>query len=133
MRRTRLRRCGEPVRTVVRAARPPAPSVAPSEGVGTGGDAGFTLVELIVAITIVTIVASAGSTFFVSSLSAVRVQGAAQTAAQVADDAMGVVRRMSPAALLVGRDQTSVDTQWTNPAPGVDLSAAQIQKAYDSS
>ena len=69
--------------------------------------------------------------FFVASTGAIRRQGGAQAAVQLAQDAIEQARKLSPAALLKGRDQQSVDAQWAAPVAGVDLST--MSKVYDPS
>jgi prepilin-type N-terminal cleavage/methylation domain-containing protein len=88
-------------------------------------DAGFTLVEMIVSITVISIVMAALAAFFVSSMRLTRMQGDRQTAIQLAADAMERAHKLEPAALPSGRDEVSVGTQWAHPVDGVDLSGMQ--------
>lgn len=97
--------------------------------VAARSDGGFTLAEVIVSIGLISVVMGALTTFFVSSLSAVRVQGSRQVAVQLAADGVERVRRLDPTAVIAGRDSQSVNAQWANPVPGVDLSG--MQKVHD--
>ena len=92
---------------------------------------GFTLVEVVVSITLTSIVLGALSSFFASTIRLTHLQEGRQTAVAVATEAMEAVRKLEPASLVIGRDQQSVDTQWANPVAGVSLSG--MQKVYDAS
>ena len=92
-------------------------------------DDGFTLVEVMISIMVISVVMGALTAFFVSGMSLTRMQGGRQVAAQLAVDAVERVRKLEPASLLSGRDRQSVDTQWAHPLAGVDLSG--MQKIYD--
>ncbi|WP_033341366.1 putative Ig domain-containing protein [Catenuloplanes japonicus] len=95
-------------------------------------DAGFTLVETIVAIGIIGLVMSALGTFFVQSMRASGKQTGTQAAAQMAGDAMERVRSLAGQQLALKRDQNSSLTQWQNPVPGVAPWLAGMTMAYDS-
>jgi len=94
-------------------------------------DDGFGLVEVIVSIMLISMVLTSLTAYFVAAMRGTRLQGGQQTAVQLAAEAVEQARRLEPAALLTGRDQQSVTTQWTAPVAGVDLSGTQ--KAYDGS
>lgn len=94
-------------------------------------DDGFSLVEVIVSIMLISTVLTSLTAYFVTTLRVTRVQGGLQTAVQLATEAVEQARRLEPAALLTGRDQQSVNTQWAAPVTGVDLSGTQ--SAYDGS
>ncbi|BEP15211.1 hypothetical protein acdb102_35220 [Acidothermaceae bacterium B102] len=84
-------------------------------------DAGFTLIEILVAMVLMTIVMSSLAVFFIGaqkSSSALRVR---ENAAVVADQAMDKVHSIQATKILTGRDKTSSDTQWASPVTGVDL------------
>jgi prepilin-type N-terminal cleavage/methylation domain-containing protein len=97
---------------------------------GQCADRGFAMTEVIVAILLITIVLTAVTTFFVSTTSTVRRQGGAQTAVQLAAEALDKVRMLEPVSLVTGRDQQSVNAQWSAPVAGADL--ADTQKVYDA-
>ena len=95
-----------------------------------GPDSGFTLVEVIVSVMLISIVLAALTAFFVSATRVTRLQGGRQTAVQLATESMERARKLEPASLPGGRDLQSVNTQWASPVAGVDLSG--MQKVYDS-
>ena len=99
-------------------------------GVRQSPDDGFGLVEAIVSIMLISIVLAALTTFFVSSMRVIRVQGGRQTAVQLATEAVERVRALEPATLVSGRDQQSVDAQFASPVAGVDLH--DTQKVHDA-
>lgn len=102
-----------------------------SDGRSEGrSDGGFTLVEVVVSIALVTIVMGALTAYFISVMSLTREQGGRQTAVQLAVDAVERVRKLEPAALVRGRDAQSVDAQWAAPVAGVDL--ADMARVHDA-
>jgi prepilin-type N-terminal cleavage/methylation domain-containing protein len=100
--------------------------------VGAGDDAGFTLVETIVAIALVGIVMASMSAFLVSSMTVTSQQSGRKGAIQIADDATELVRALKGSALLTGRDYTSVDAQWNNPTTGVSPYLSTMSEAWDT-
>jgi len=94
-------------------------------------DAGFTLVELLVAIMLIGIVMTALTSFFVSTMTITSQQGGKQAAVQLADDATERVRAMRGSSILAGRDQASSSNQWSNPVAGVAPHLAGMQLAFD--
>ena len=100
-------------------------------GEGAGPEAGFTLIEVLVAITLVTIVMTALTTFFVGTVSATSRQGSRQVAAQLADDAVERVRSLRGSALAIGRDRASSDSQWASPVAGVAPYLAGAVETWD--
>ncbi|GAA0488275.1 hypothetical protein Ade02nite_81400 [Paractinoplanes deccanensis] len=98
----------------------------------SSGEAGFTIVEVIVAIAIVTIVMlSLASTFVVSSR-VTNHQGDRLAAIQAADDAMERVRALQSSAILTGRDLKSSTAQ-AQSAPAEVKALVNGVMAYDSS
>jgi prepilin-type N-terminal cleavage/methylation domain-containing protein len=95
-------------------------------------DAGFTLVEVMVAIAIIGIVMSALGTFFVQSMRVTGKQTGTQVAAQMAGDGMERVRSLAGQQLAAKRDQSSSLTQWQNPVPGVAPWLAGMTMAFDN-
>ncbi|OLB65213.1 MAG: hypothetical protein AUI10_07755 [Actinobacteria bacterium 13_2_20CM_2_72_6] len=68
-------------------------------------DEGFTLVEVIVSIALMSIVMTALTTFFVTTVSATGQQSGRQAAIQLAQDAVELARAVKGSALLTGRDK----------------------------
>ena len=99
---------------------------------GATGDAGFTMIEMIVALVIIGIVMTAVGTFFVSTVSATSRQGSQQAGAQLADDGIETVRSLKGTAVIYHRDQNSSDTQWNSPVTGVAAYQTDMIEAYDS-
>jgi prepilin-type N-terminal cleavage/methylation domain-containing protein len=95
-------------------------------------DAGFTLLETMISIGLIGIVMTSLTMFLVGSLSATSRQGGWQAAAQLADDGTERVHALKGSALANGRDKTSSDQQWADPAPGVAAYLAGMQEAYDA-
>ncbi|MCU7729268.1 putative Ig domain-containing protein [Actinoplanes sp. KI2] len=77
------------------------------------GEDGFTLVEVIVSIGIISVVMLGMTSFFTVSLRVNHQQGDRQVAVQVADGAMEKVRAVQVSALLTGRDAQSTADQLT--------------------
>jgi prepilin-type N-terminal cleavage/methylation domain-containing protein len=82
-------------------------------------DSGFTLVETIVAIGLISTVMAAVTTFMVESLRATDQQRVMQTAIQVADTEVEHVRNIDPASLPTGRVAGLVDTTVSGQIPGL--------------
>ncbi|HEY0002332.1 MAG TPA: LamG-like jellyroll fold domain-containing protein [Actinoplanes sp.] len=76
-------------------------------------DSGFTLLETIVSIFVVSVVMTSLTMFFVRSVGLTAYQGNLQTATQLAATASSKVRSMNGALLTAGRDANSVQQQWT--------------------
>lgn len=70
---------------------------------GNEGDRGFTLLEVVVSVAVITIVLTGLSTFFVQAMSASNVQGRQQAGVRLAADSMGTLRATEVSALLAGR------------------------------
>lgn len=75
-------------------------------------DDGFTLLEVLVAISIVTVVMLALASFFTVTIRIGVEQGDRQAAVQAADDAMERARAIQAGALLTGRDDDSTAKLW---------------------
>jgi prepilin-type N-terminal cleavage/methylation domain-containing protein len=76
------------------------------------GDDGFTLVEVLISIAIMSTVMLALSTSFVVTVRVTQQQGNKQAAIQAADDAMERARALQVSAMLTGRDKESTTQQW---------------------
>ena len=82
-------------------------------------DSGFTLLETIVAIGLISTVMAAVTTFMIDSLRATDQQRLTQTAIQVADGAIEMVRNIDPASLVTGRVAGLVDATVSGGIPGL--------------
>ncbi|GAA0559388.1 hypothetical protein GCM10010172_48080 [Paractinoplanes ferrugineus] len=78
------------------------------------GDDGFTLLEVLVSIAIVSMVMLSLSSFFVVTLRVTQQQGNKQTAIQVAEGAMEQARALQVSAMLTGRDMQSSMNERSN-------------------
>ncbi|MBB2946606.1 prepilin-type N-terminal cleavage/methylation domain-containing protein [Actinoplanes lutulentus] len=76
------------------------------------GDEGYSLVEIIVALAIVSITLLASTPFFVASLNNVNSQRGRQAAIQLANTAIEQVRGLQGSALLSGRSKSATQTQF---------------------
>ncbi len=86
------------------------------------GDDGFTLVEVIVALALLAVVATATLTFFVRGTSATSALQRKQSAIAVANTALDLARSVAPAKLLSGRSAADVASQWSaSSAPDLAL------------
>ncbi len=77
-------------------------------------DDGFTLVELIVAMAVLSVAMAGLGAFFVNGSRAVDQQRDHRQAAQLAASAIEQVRALQNSALLTGRGKTAVQTQWND-------------------
>src|SRR4051812_32192075 len=99
-------------------------------------DAGFTLVEVVVALLLLGIVAASALAFFVRSMQSSSHLQRSQAAQSVATQAMELARSVSPRAanaagvsgLLIGRAKADVDTVWSAAAPA---DVAQTNEKWD--
>ncbi len=98
-----------------------------------GADDGFTMIEMIMAMLIISIVMAAFATFFVTTVSATARQSSAQVATQLADDAIERARALPGQAITANRDKTSSDAQWGSPVSGVATYLTDMQEAYSVS
>jgi prepilin-type N-terminal cleavage/methylation domain-containing protein len=94
-------------------------------------DGGFTIVEVLVAISLLGIVMTALTSFFVNTLSVASAQSGKQAAAKVAADAAERVRALKGSAVTAGRDKTSSDNQWASPVTGIAPYLTDMTEAYD--
>lgn len=95
-------------------------------------DDGFTLVETMVSVFVISVVMAALSAFFVSSASLTNQQGATQAATQLAADATSKAHNMKGSDLADGRDAMSSHTQWNNPVTGVAPYLVDMAEAWDA-
>jgi prepilin-type N-terminal cleavage/methylation domain-containing protein len=82
-------------------------------------EAGFSLVEVLVAIALIGIVMSSLGAFFVTSMVVTSAQAGTQAAVQVANDGMERVRTLAGSAAVEGRDTVNAPAQWNSPVTGV--------------
>ncbi|MFI5953673.1 putative Ig domain-containing protein [Cryptosporangium sp. NPDC051539] len=96
-------------------------------------EAGFSLIELMAAMTLIGVVMAALSGFFTNSLRATNVQSNAQTAVQLVSDALEKVRSLKGSGVTSGRDLASTQTQWASVPTGSPVSPylATMMMAYD--
>ena len=76
-------------------------------------DAGFSLIEVIVALTLLLFIMSASVVFFVRSLQVSGLQQQRQAATALGEQQLELARNITPTDLLCGRTQTSVNAAWT--------------------
>ena len=81
-------------------------------------DEGTTLVEVLVALAVISTVMAALGTFFINSFLTVNQQRSQQGAAELANAAMEQIRALKGSSLMTGRGQLKSTTQW-NAAPAV--------------
>jgi prepilin-type N-terminal cleavage/methylation domain-containing protein len=82
------------------------------------GDEGFTLVEMLVALTVLSVTMTGLGTFFVNSSVAVAQQRDQRNAAVLASNVLEQIRALEEAALLDGRGQQKVDQQFSEARVG---------------
>jgi prepilin-type N-terminal cleavage/methylation domain-containing protein len=100
---------------------------------GAGDDAGFSLIETIVAIALVGVVMASLSAFLVTSVSVTSQQSGRKGAIQAADDATELVRALKGSALLTGRDYNTVHTQWqAGMTGGLSSYLSTMAEAWDT-
>jgi prepilin-type N-terminal cleavage/methylation domain-containing protein len=77
------------------------------------GDDGFSLLEVLVALSVIGIVMAGAAPFLIQSVALVGQQRTQQVAIEVANDALERARALSPSSLLAGRGLTAVQNQLT--------------------
>src|SRR4051812_21682643 len=75
---------------------------------GSANDAGFTLIEVLVAIAILTTVMTAATGFFINSIKTAGGQSSRQVAIYLADQQLEAVQSLPPAKLVTGRTSASI-------------------------
>ncbi|MET8148425.1 putative Ig domain-containing protein [Actinoplanes sp. NPDC049668] len=95
------------------SARPGAPQAPRSSRLTPAcpGDEGFSLMEVLIALTIISTVMLAATPFMVKSVVVVGKQRSMQSAVQVANDAVERVRAIKPASLVQGRSELETRQQ----------------------
>ncbi|WP_328460895.1 putative Ig domain-containing protein [Actinoplanes sp. NBC_00393] len=89
-----------------------------SEPVGRGADEGFTLLEVLVSMVVVSAAMAGLGAFYVNGTLTVAQQRDQRQAAQLANNALEQVRALEGSSLLNGRDRASVQEQWNYGATG---------------
>src|SRR4051794_23325323 len=117
------------MRSLVRRARP-----------ASRDDQGFTLIEVVVAIVLLTMVSVAMLALFVRAMKGTAGLDRKQAAVAVAGQAIELARSVSavqdpsvPSKLISGRTSTAVDSQWTAASAAAAWDSSQTDKASDAS
>ena len=98
-----------------------------------GGDDGFTLIELVVAIAVIAVVMLGLGAVFVATAAGTDAQGSRQVAARIATDGVDRARALTSANLVTGRTQAAATSQWNARPAGVATLLAGLAPAYDPS
>jgi prepilin-type N-terminal cleavage/methylation domain-containing protein len=98
-------------------------------------DEGFTLLETIISIAMISVVTASLTMFYTQSNGSTAQQSQTQVANQLASTAMEQVSLLPGTALVFGRPSTCVSSQWTaaSAVPGVPAYLAQMQQVSDVS
>ena len=91
-------------------------------------DEGFTLVEVIVSIALMSVVMTALTSFFIATTSATSQQSVRQAAVQLAQDAVESARALKGSALLTGRAQCGGGAVCANSVSGVAPYLAEVEE-----
>ncbi|MDQ1651535.1 MAG: hypothetical protein QOI35_735 [Cryptosporangiaceae bacterium] len=102
-----------------------------SRGAGTGGDAGLTLVEVMISIAIIGTVMTSLTMFFSGTMTTTGYENTRQTAVQLAGAAIEKARSMSPTAIVGGRTLADSTAAWNSPATGAAPYLADMTMVYD--
>ena len=103
-------------------------------------DEGFTLIEVIVSLTLLLFIMSSSIVFFVRSLQTSALQGQRSAATALGTQQLELARNVAPLDLLCGRTQANVSAQWTaattptlptTPSPALNAELATTATAQD--
>lgn len=94
-------------------------------------DRGFSLLEVVVAMAIISIVMAASAVFLIGTTRSTHHNGDAQSGARVLADALDQVRALQGSAIVSGRTLSDSNNQWVAPAPGVLGNLTSTSPAYD--
>jgi prepilin-type N-terminal cleavage/methylation domain-containing protein len=106
----------------------------------SASDEGFTLIEVIVALTLLLFIMSSSVVFFIRSLQTSALQGQRSTATALGTQQLELARNVAPLDLLCGRTQTNVSAQWTaamtptaptTPSPALNAELATTATSQD--
>jgi prepilin-type N-terminal cleavage/methylation domain-containing protein len=95
-------------------------------------DGGFSLIEVMVAMSVVGVVMSALATFFASTISITNAQSNTQSAIQLVNDSLERVRALRGSAVTNGRDRASTAAQWAAAPAAVSSYLSTMAQAYDT-
>jgi prepilin-type N-terminal cleavage/methylation domain-containing protein len=105
-------------------------------------DAGFTLIETLVSVSVIAIVMAGLTALFTNTLSVGNRQDLRQTAIQLASDGLDRARALRGSSVFQGRDLQSTNLQWANaqsdqdaagrPLPGISSYLTDMVKVSDS-
>ncbi|MFI7598751.1 putative Ig domain-containing protein [Actinoplanes sp. NPDC049681] len=94
------------------------------------GDGGFSLIEVLMAIAVITTVMTAAAPFLVTSVVATDSQSGQNVAIQLATDALERARALTPSSLLSGRGELAVKKQWTDAPAAVKRHLDKMRIAW---
>jgi prepilin-type N-terminal cleavage/methylation domain-containing protein len=94
-------------------------------------EAGFSLMEVMVALAVLGVVMSALGAFSVTTLSVINAQSNAQTATQLVNSSLERVRGLRGSSVTSGRDQASTVAQWAAASAAVIPYLGTMAQAYD--
>ena len=102
-------------------------------------DQGFTLIEVVIAISLLVIMMIPFADAYITSFSATSDAHIREVAAMVGDSALDQARALDATdqqngcVLLAGRGATAVQTEWQNPAPGTSQLLSETAEVSDTS
>ncbi|HXW81503.1 MAG TPA: type II secretion system protein, partial [Acidimicrobiales bacterium] len=102
-------------------------------------DQGFTLIEVVIAISLLVIMMIPFADAYITSFSATNDAHVKEVAAMVADSALDQARALDATdqqngcVLLAGRSATAVQTEWQSPAPGTSQLLSETAEVSDTS
>ncbi|GAT65326.1 PKD domain containing protein [Planomonospora sphaerica] len=110
------------------SARPAVRGRGPARG---DGEAGFTLMEVLVSMAVIGTVMASLTVFFTNSLAFAGQQRTRQVAVQLAGDGIERARALKASALPAGRGQNRTTAQWNAAVPAVQEQLRATQRAWD--
>lgn len=96
-------------------------------------DEGFVLLETLVAISLISVVMAAFTTFFVNAVASTNQQRATQAATQIANSGVDTLRSLPASVVVTGRDASSVSAQFALASATVAPWLTSMSEASDSS
>ena len=101
-------------------------------GPGEDAEQGFVLLETLIAISLISVVMAAFTTFFINSVANVNQQRSDQVASQLADSAVDLIRSLPASDLVVGHDSSSVQAQFAAASTKVSPALQTMNQAVDT-